>query len=351
MADASINREIVAVAIGLLEEESSRAHYSTLISVLYTPIDQGIAAALSVYDPAQAEAVVHGYFSEFLHLKVRSTTFLEGLVRSDYPRRYATTAAANFARDEIRKRPLLQITSATKTEDGDWGQVEIQQKDDTPTAAQALEAAEEQEGRQAWLEELAPDDQLLLGTLFVEANELPKHLMELLAKRRAVDVGDLQDELNVRSDDQAGKRQELQQELDGRAARIFSLQRVVGRVRAVTRQRGDFQAEPSELSNEQLKRLRGSQAALLEASAEERSGYEVHLEGRISHLVGLQSENRDRLQRDFPAGPKYEEVLSILGQLPKAAEDRKKAVNAINARFLRIRKRLKQRLAAELEEE
>ncbi len=338
-------REIVEAAKMLLDESSSTTAYTQLIGSAYSLVDRGIASVAEPYDGrVDAEEIL----TRFLKDKIDSPKFLTGIVGAGDAAGYVVQAAKNFTRDCIRSNP--PVVFANQAIDPQEGGRELF-IEDRRSAEEVIVASQEQERRMRWIGDLPVDDQLLMHVLYAEALELPAEMVDLLAKRRVIESTELLEELEARASAQQGKRTEWEHELNKRSETIHAVQHRLRVVDAMISE-VDFERAkvPAQLSSERREELRQSQTALREASAQERSGYMAHLGARLDALSQLQHETRTKLARDLPAGKQYEEVLAILGQLPDAEADQKKAINAITARVLRIRKRMRQWLASNQEE-
>ncbi len=336
---------IVEAAKSLLKDTSSQAAYSQLVGATFGLIDRGIASVTTAYDGrVDAEEML----TRFLHEKIDNPKFLSGIVGASEAEGYVVQAAKNFTRDSIRTNPPVAFETSGDAKEGPTRELFV---DDSLSAEEEIVASQEQAHRMQWLGELPVDDQLLMHILYAEALELPQSMLVLLAKRRAVDAAAIKREIEGRATAQQGKRTEWERELNSRSETIYSVQHRTRIVSAMISECDYQRAEvPAQLSAERREELRQNQRALKAASAQERSGYVAHLEARLERLSSLQQETRVKLAKEFPAGQRYEEALSILGQLPEGVNDRKKAINAVTTRLRRIRKKLRQRMAAEGQE-
>src|SRR5205085_3419945 len=103
-----------------------------------------------------------------------------------------------------------------------------------------------------WFRDLPIDDQVLLGVLYVEAQDLPTEWIEHIARRRGCDASVVVAQLDERAAAQANARKRIIDELDQRATRLCRLleRRTVVRAAMATRGEHPSSAEDVALSPE-----------------------------------------------------------------------------------------------------
>lgn len=336
---------IVAAARELLENKTSSA-YRVLITHLYEAIDRGISGALNNYDSEISRTLRDGYFTQFADQKLSDRSFLKGLLeRATNPVGYTRTSAYNFVRSEIRKSPPMVTVRGEEFDGDEWGAGSAEV---AATERDALVDAEDHQTRQQWLVALPLDDQLLLALMYVEAHDLPPTLVKLIARRRAAEVEAVARELDARASVQSEARRQIQRELDERIERTARIQERILRVKAAMQERGDGDVTDVEsLSPDRLRAIASSQKELLAATPEERRQCLEALERKLESLWVRVRETRKSLQVEFPAQPRYEEVLAILGQLPKDPTKQKTAIDTLRKRFVRLRRTIRERVSEE----
>lgn len=168
-----------------------------------------------------------------------------------------------------------------------------------------------------------------------------EHVM-VLARRRGVDPGVVREELQrrcMRSEEAASL---VEAELEKRHLQLMRTQRRLRWIRSVIDAAGDECVAPAiEMSPERVTTLLRSNEALWGATPAERAALLVRYERRLEKQARAIDELRER-RADVPGGQDWDEVAEILGLVNSSTTptDRKRIVNTLTARLLRLRARL-----------
>jgi uncharacterized coiled-coil protein SlyX len=346
------NAAIQSAAAQILEGKNQVQAYRKLLVILQESILRGIGYALRQFregDPGELESKV---LLEFFEKKLTDSEFLSHLVRSEQPLALVRKAAFNLTVDHLRQSPPVFTAKATE---GDPSGTAIPLSDvqsDGVDPEKKLRSKEETESMIRAVDGLLLKDLVLLEVVYSEKFDLPEAHIAHLAKQRGVPSDRVHDELERRGTAQAARRIEIDEEISSRWARIHSLQRQIRRVTAIIRERDGKQAEPvDELDEGLTKKFRTSSKSLANATPGQRSRYLTHLEENLRRRVQLLREAKDKLRDDLPAGPRYTEVLQILGELPPDASEQQRntAVNTLTVRLARLRKSLRESIEEEVD--
>lgn len=320
-----------AASVLLQRPEDSEARRS-LLGALLDPIDRGIERVVGK-DNDRIEL-----FNAFIDNEFLKRAFLQGIVGADSAEAYATQAARNFAVSKLRGPQGIRVrveqlgappVARTMVDDrSDQDDDEI----DEETAAIRDSAVAKR------FDELPDNDKLLF---YLVHDAPPRGAIEYLATRRGVAVAQVESELARRVASHDGELDGLRDEL---ARRGRDIQRLQYRVAAV---RGEILAKEgtdpidippaSPLLIQQMQSRRGrrnaSRAYLL--------AYQLHLVERVDRLQELQLQTRRRLHDPEARSKQWDELLTLLGELPADAAERKRAVNRITVRYKRLLVRIR----------
>jgi hypothetical protein len=287
----------------LLQHPDDLAARRVLLGALVQAIDRGVARVIrnSTRDNERTEIA-----NAFIDSKVLDRAFLRGVAEADSAEAFAARSAQNFAVSKLRgahgirarnehidARPA-QILVDDQTDPDDDG------IEDENSAIRDSEAAKR-------FDALSSDDKLLF---YLVHDVPPRPVIEQLAKKRRITIEQLDMELAQRASSHDSEADDLRDELERRGHEIDRL-----RLRLAS-----------------LRRDRLSQ---------ESSDEELRLVERLDTLQQLQVEVRRRLKDPEARSKRWDEVLGLLGEMPAAAAERKRAVNRITVRYKRLVKHLR----------
>ena len=132
---------------------------------------------------------------------------------------------------------------------------------------------------------------------------------------------------------------ELADRVAARSVKIATAHRQIRRINTMINGKDGRRAEPDpDLDQALADSMRDSTTALDRATAGQRSAFLARYEERLEQLARIQKSDREKSRSLMPAGPRYKELLKILGQWPPDddPEEIKKAENALNQQLRRI---------------
>ncbi len=246
----------------------------------------------------------------------------------------------------------------------DWGRGQLQEKTERLVSGQndeasfalaatvqssdpatdiLLEQEEERAQKQSILDDLGPEDWLLLKLCYAHMSKLSDEDLAAVAARRGCTVARIQEEIATRERAQDAKEEQIRIKQEGRLSRVNAIYRQLRRVRDVMRSEGDPPIEETLPDVDQRERFRQSREALTDATPQERAGYHTFLENLNSDVARKYQEVAKQGDRHMPAGPRYDELAVILGEIDATTpnDQKRKIVNTLTRRIIRLRRRLR----------
>ncbi len=351
MEHRGINEDVNRAASAALAGDASGA--SRLVELLLPRVDKATAMSRLRWEVRPVRD--HNAFDIevvncFLEEKLAAPGYVQELASSDAPVALVRKTIERLTIDHLREEGNVDY-AARPRQDDEGGTLDLshQLEDSFPTPQELKQHGEGIQRMMSVVDELTPEDQLLLEVVHADlCQPRPEHV-RALAQRRGVSPKAVRQKLRVRAVRLDGARQNRdgkgEQHSDYLAKCIYSAKQQIHKVRCIIAEQDGVAAEPeAKLTPARREQFRGSNTALINATPEERSTYLVFLDQLLVTYSERARKATAALHADLP-DKDWDEAVVILGMVTGSSgkKDRKRAVNTLTRRYCRLLEQIRSR--------
>lgn len=341
-------------------ERPDPADQRALVVALWPLLDRVATTFLRRNPPRDPALDDSALINAFLDRKLRSVAFLRELATASSIPGLVRQTLKNLLLDLLHSSPPVVAASRLSATDAPAGDdtpyYDVPARDGVLPGQDAVGAEELMiggEGRRRdarrldrLLLGLDPDERVLLKVVYACHEGLDEEEITWLAARRGIPVASVERELQERVEHYDQRDRRRAECVESATILVLSRHRRLAAVERVMAERGDesagFRSGAAESGGESPGPIPATVTGLRNASPQERRSWRRRLE----RLLADGHRRRDELLGESGAGLRgeegWEEVAGILGELPAGADaaTRKRVINRVTRRFLRLVERL-----------